>query len=282
MATITLTATPEPDSIPPRVRLDVTATGTPAVTSVTILRLDPTGRTNPVRTADDGPLALSGSALVYDYEVPYGATVTYSIAQANNPVTDTLLDVRDVWLIHPGVPGRSVRLPQVAAVDTLARPVEQGVFQVVGRPRPIVVTGGARAAASSKLRVRTFTDDERVALGGLLDDASPLLLNIPTGKAWGLSTDYIAVADTDEAREAPWGRFTRRLWDLPFQIVDRPAGGTQSGLTWADIAARYTSWADLANKVPTWADLADPPPTAPPTYPSGTSYPGAGYYPGGS
>jgi hypothetical protein len=73
MATIALVATPQPDNIPPRVRLDVTATGTPTVTAVTVTRLDPDGRWRRVRTADDGPQPLtSGTATLYDPEAPAG------------------------------------------------------------------------------------------------------------------------------------------------------------------------------------------------------------------
>jgi hypothetical protein len=88
MSAVTVVATVENSTNPqdpPRVRLNVTDTGTtPSLFAATVTRLDPDGQVVPVRTADGNPLTLlhkSGTTrvgLLYDYEMPYGAPVTYS------------------------------------------------------------------------------------------------------------------------------------------------------------------------------------------------------------
>jgi hypothetical protein len=114
MSTVTVAPTVELSNVPPRVRLDVTDSGTPNLFATTVMRLDPDGALRPVRTQDGAPLTLgtSGSnrvGLVYDYEAPYGAPVSYSTLESpstvSNPVT---VDESRVWLVHPGVPALSL------------------------------------------------------------------------------------------------------------------------------------------------------------------------------
>lgn len=260
VATVTLTATAEPDAVTPRVRLNVTVTGTPAVTSIVITRRDANGQSYPVRTSDAGPLPVSGGvATIYDYEVPFGQTATYSTNQPNGPAASVLLDVPDLWLIHIGVPSRSVRLAAVSSLGTRSRAANRGLFQVLERPDPVPVTSGARSTPSGVLGVRTRTDAERVALDLLLDDSSPVLLNVPVGKGWGVDTCYLSIGDTDETRTVPWGPFPYREWPLPYQVIGRPGGGTQAALTWNDVAAKYPTWQSIVDAgITSWAELAAP------------------------
>lgn len=271
---LTLVATPQPGNAPPRVRLDIAGGTTP----VTVYRLDPDGRQRRVRTADDGPQPLtSGAATLYDAEAPYGQRVTYA-TDGGGSVTVTLTADRP-WLIHPGAPSRSVPLA-IVSQDAEDQDLDQGAHAVLGRATPVVITGGARRAPASALTVRTKTDDERVALGLALRDASPLLLNIPAAKRWGLDTTYIAVGRVRRARFAPYGSHSWRHWELPYQVVDRPTGGTRIGLSWADVAAQYPTWSALAAAVDSWAELAAPDPNVTAVYPGEDVYPSDTLFPG--
>lgn len=266
---ITLTAIPDPTYSPPRVRLTFQDTATTPVPAVEIYRRDPDGRSRKVRTSDDGPLVVSGGlASVDDYEAPFSVPATYTITGQTATAT-TQLDVTVPWLIHVGVPSLSVSV-RVQNIAERVRVVDQAVFRVLGRSMPIVATGGARDVGSSVLTVRTDTDEQRRALDQLLDDAAPLFFNLPPSKRWGIAPCYIAVGDTTEARFVNYGSYPRRDWDLPFQVVDRPAGGTQAGITWdsyatrgvddytAEVGSQYTTWAAMAAAVQSWSDLADP------------------------
>ena len=263
MATIALTATVQPANWPPRVKIDVTDTGTPAINSVTVTRVDPAGNTSVVRTPTGGPLQLvtSGSTrvgTVYDYEVPYGVPVTYSTSERPAVVTPqrTVPETR-VWLVHPGVPDRSVPVI-VAGLSERVRTVTRGVHRPMDRKNPIVITDGRRHSAEQTITVRTVSDSGRAAMDALLDDATVLLLNIPATKQWGMDACYIAVGDVTESRLVPWGQQPMRHWLLPFVVVDAPAGGSQSQWTWADVMATYSTWAQLIAANPTWADLQTP------------------------
>jgi hypothetical protein len=266
----TLTVTPEPDHVPPRVRIDIDdATGT--LTTVTIRRLDPDGRYRNVRTSDDSPLPMDGgSGSVYDYEVPFGQLVTYSTDVAGGPSVTVTLDVGDVWLGHLQVPSRSVRIPTVVDLGSRSRPLDVGVFRVLEREDPITATAGARQAPGGTLTVRTYTDDERLALVAAVADGSVLLLNIPASFGFGIPTCYVQILDIEEVRVLDYGPWQWREWSLPYLTVGRPAGGTQAGITWDDIAevgdddytaadgSAFETWDDVADAYDAWSELSAP------------------------
>lgn len=257
VATVTLIATPDPTNAPPRMQLDVTATGTPTVSSVTISRTDPDGSVKLVRTADGGPLVLSGgAATIYDPEIPYGVPVDYSIEEGSAPTTSAQLDVDAPWLTHLGVPSRSVTLDFLkGSSDEEEWVIDQGVFPILGRATPIVVTGAARQAPSSMLLVGTESLADLEALRDLLADGSVLLLNVSPALGLGLDTAYIAVGNAKPRRRSDIGTDPQRNFQLPYQVVGRPAGGTRSGIIWADVAAEYATWSSIPVGK-TWAQLA--------------------------
>lgn len=255
MSTVTVTANVEPGFWPPRVRLDVTATGLPAVTSTTVTRLDPDGTVSPVRTPDGNPLTLSsGYGLVYDYEAPYQAPVSYSTTASPSFVSSevTIPEAR-VWLIHPGVPALSMPVT-IASFADRARRAQRAVFYPMGRANPVVFTDGSRKGVESAVELRTDTLEELAALEAITADSSVLLFNIPAGLKWGVPTCYISVGDIGEARLVDYAGEPKRYVTLPYQVVDRPVGGSQAQRTLADLLV-YPTLADLQAAYPTLADL---------------------------
>lgn len=256
---ITLTATPDPSYSPPRVRLAFQDTAGTPVTSVVIYRRDADGYSRKVRTSDDGPLPVSGGlASLDDYEAPFGVTVTYTMTGQTVTAT-TQLDSGTPWLVHIGVPSRSVPADfRIGTNDEESWAVDQGVFSILGRSKPIVITGGARLAASSSLIVSAETRAERDGLEQLLADASPLLLNVPPALGLNIDTEYIAAGSVTTRRISSIG--SAPYWDvtIPYQVIDRPAGGTQAAITWATVAAQYPTWQDIAAAGLSWADLVSP------------------------
>lgn len=262
MATLSLTATAQPSSNPPGVRLDVSASGTPAVTSVTITRTDVSGRTYPVRTSDGGALPVSGGvATIFDYEMPYGTTSTYSAAAAGVSTVTTAASIAvDVpWLVHPGVPSRSMPVDFRAGTnDEEQLAVEEGVFPILGSAFAVTVSGGARQAASSELLVRTKTPVEEAAMRLLLSDGSPLLLNVPPLSGTGLSSCYMSVGAVVVRRRSNLGSDQRRIFALPYRVVGRPAGGSQAQRTHAVVDAEYPTYANVKASGLTYAELSNP------------------------
>lgn len=264
MSAVTVTATVEMENSPPRVRLDVVDTGSPALTSVNVVRVGPDGSATPVRTFDGNPLALipaggSRAGLAYDHEAPFGVSHTYRTIEGGvvTPSESVTVEEPWVWLVHPQVPELSTRI-EVADVGRPRRRVSRGVFDVAGRDTPIVVTDGKRKAPESTVIVRTRTFEQIRALLAALDDSSPLLLNVPAAFGWRLQTCYVSVGDVDEDPLLDYAADANQYVSLPYFVVGRPAGGSQAERTWADVVAECATWADVLAKYPTWADVLAP------------------------
>ena len=260
MATLSLVATAEPDAHPPRMRIDVTDTGSPPITEVTVVR-NQGGEIIPVRSNDGTPLDLSaGSATIYDPEAPFGVEVTYSTLQqpesVSGPVT---VDSAVPWLVHPGLPNLSQPLEfSAGSFEQTTRSVKSGVFWPLGRASAVVVTDGRRKAAAGKFTVATETPEQRRALLSLLDDAGVLLLNVPPLMGLQVETGYIAVLDMDEVRLSDIGEEPRRNWVMPYVTVRRPSAATPTTWTWDDVTTRWATWTDLRDDNATWTELMDP------------------------
>jgi hypothetical protein len=252
MSTVTVVATVEASNVPPRVRLDVTDTGTPNLFATTVTRLNPDGSTSPVRTPDGNPLTLVTSGTdrvgtVYDYEADYGAPVSYSTAESptvvSSPVT---VDATSVWLVPPGVPSLAMPVElQMGSADEEVWDVRQGVFWPMGREFPVVQTDGIRKAPSSSITVAVDTLEQLAALRAVLRSATVLLLNVPASLGLGIDTNYIAVGPVRNRRISSVGTDTHRAVELPYQVVDRPVGGTQAARTLADLMVYPTLAASM-------------------------------------
>lgn len=261
MANPTITVTPEPENVPPRVRINITDTGTPAVLAVNVTRMDAAGQSVPVRTADGNAFVLTASGsdrvgTLYDYEVPLGQVVTYKITENAAASATTQLDSDRVWLIHPGVPSRSLAVRcWPGSFDSVKRAVNQGVFYPMGREHPVVMTDGRRKAPESTLVIRTSSIPEIERVIALVADAQILMLNVPPSKGWGIGREYVAVGDISQDRRVRYGSDTTRTWTLPILAVGRPAGGSQAQWSLADVMTSNATLADVKAKYATLADL---------------------------
>lgn len=244
-------ATAESDNAPPRVLLELTW---PAVTSATVERLDPDNRWRPVRGAE--PAQVAGVWVGYDYEAPLGALVRYR-ARAGTVGTlstaEVIVDAAVPWLVHPGVPSysRAVRLKSWSAQEQVARSAS---FSVIGSPYPVIVSQ-PRLAPAWTVVVRTSGAAERRALQTLLDDGSPLLLNIPVGLGWDEETCWVSVGTISRVRLGGYATDGELNHTLPLQEVTRPAGGVRAQWTWAGLAAERLTWDDVEQGYYSWADL---------------------------
>lgn len=254
--TITVTPTVELSNVPPRVRLDITTSA--GETSTTVTRLDPDGNTVTVRTADGGPLAISGTAaLLYDYLMPYGQGVAYSSIESPATVSAqvTVAETR-VWLNHPSLPALSMPVDfRVGSFDEETWDVQQGVFWPMGRSTPVIQTDGARKAPAGSFIVAIETSTDLALLRNVTMDASPLLLNVPPSVDIGVDTCYIAVGPIRNKRISSVGGDEGRAVELPYQVVDAPAGGTQSQRNYVDVLADNATYADLMTKYDSYLAL---------------------------
>ena len=254
--TITVTPTVEAGNVPPRVRLDVAASAGETLTTVT--RINGDGSSTPVRTGDGNPLPISGGvALVYDYEMGYGDAVAYTSVESPGTVSaQVTVAAAQAWLVHPGVPALSIPVtfrPGTLQEETYT--VSQAAYVVMGRPNPVVVNDGIRHGAASILIVTVASPGDLQAVKDLLWDAATLLLNIPLDLATEFDTCYVAIG------EVKIGRWTDVVIDgnrdisLPFQVVDRPIGGSQSQRTYVDVLTGYSSYAAVLAAYPSYTAL---------------------------
>lgn len=254
-----ITATPEPDNTPPRVQLLVDTSGFVGGT-LTVTRTDPDGSTVNVRATDVPADITDTTWLNYDHEAPFGAPVTYTAVMtfgATSASSSTItLDVTRVWMIHPGDPTLSYSPPRVRGFAERERATKQGKFDVLGRREPVVTTDGQRGGVESKMQIRTGTFAERDGLWALLEDCSTILLNVPAGFGWGLTTEWISVDKVTETRIADLrGADQGRLFTLPYVIGPRPVGSVLPERVYADLPGEATTYAELAGKYASYLDV---------------------------
>lgn len=261
MSTVSVVPTAEASNTPPRVKLDVTDTGSPNIFSTTVTRLNPDGSTSVVRTPDGNPLTLVTSGTdrvgtVYDYEMPLGAPVSYSTRESPGTVSaEVTVDSSVVWLINVSVPALSKVIDLRA--DSFAEEeyaVQRGVFYPMGREHPVVQTDGQRKGAESSMTVATDTLVDLAAIKALVNSADVLLLNVPYTLGWGVDPAYISVGAVRNRRISDIGSDPQRAVVLPYIVVDAPVGGTTATRTYADLLT-FATYAELNAAYPTYAAL---------------------------
>lgn len=246
-----LTVTPDPVNDPPRVLLSLLGALGP---TVTIQRIDDSGRKSPVRLANPGTLN-GGGWLGYDYEPPYGVTVRYQ-ATATRVITSDPVELTSTraWLIHPGIPDLSQPL-KIAKIGDSTQDLNQSVQYAAGRPRPITETDGTRHDETFELTVKTDSQQELDGLRSLLADGSTLLLQIVSPTTDRTEYYWVAVGAVTRARRTLDFGDARRIWTLPLTVTDPPSGLLLAQRTWADVVAEFPTWQDVLNTYDTWADV---------------------------
>ncbi|MGZ0147135.1 hypothetical protein ACXJJ3_08695 [Kribbella sp. WER1] len=251
----TLTATLFPATTRASVSLSWTSTPVPA--TATIQRVNGDGTIVPVRGADPATL-VAGAWVGDDYEAPLDSPFYYQATSTDRPgvtitsPTYTMDSGGKTWLKHPGRPFLNT-VVEVASGPDLTRPVAQGVFEVLGRSRPIAVTM-MRGSERGEIVLNTHTDADRVAIIGLLEDGEPLFLSTPAG--YGMGSVYVAVGEVAERRLTHIGSTADRQFTLPFTVVDRPPGTALAlGNSWSDVLGAYASWSQLLASEGTWTGV---------------------------
>lgn len=169
---------------------------------------------------------LAGAQQIVDREVPLDVPVTYEMSAPDQPGYQvlsqpvTVESKRRVWLSHP-----TLGLPMEVNVE--AEPeqtfaIEQGVHNVVGRKRPVVVSAAVRRAATGTYTIATRYFADRDQLLSMLSDGSPLLLRMPADHGHGPG-EWLAIADVKTSVNGHMAREGTRHFDMPFTVVDPPA-----------------------------------------------------------
>lgn len=251
----------------PRAEITVTPAGDTATFSV--LRSDPSG-TSTVRGGYRQP-AAGGPALVVDYELPFGVSVTYaavaySATGAASPQSPwsppvTLPNPTCPWFADAVVPASAMQITPTDwttrdhdRVSTVLWPVTADSAVVLANvlPRP-----------SSAMEILTYTSSEAARLRTILGAATAILRPPST---WGWPGGYVYPDAITETRVYPTRPTDpRRRWSLTFiPVISPPPALVVSVSNWAAVKAFYNTWADLLATKNTWLDvIRNPDPGSP-------------------
>jgi hypothetical protein len=201
-------------------------------------------------------------AVAADYEAPLGVPVRYLLRaftgadylrSTSRPVVLPEPAVTDIVVKDPTQPIRQATLT-VAALPDWTRSARQGVHQISGRARPIIITD-VRMSRTGSMTVVTATQDEIQRLWWLVEQGSTLLVQWPS--TWGESDTYVQVGDVSEAHIVQWADYTDRTWTLALTEVDRPVGGLtgSAARTWADVSTENLDWLHVLMRYASWLDV---------------------------
>jgi hypothetical protein len=270
MATISFVVRQDPP------RVDLTATFTDAaVTTASFGRISAGGLTITLRSGATVPV-VNKKATITDWEVPLDTAVVYEVVQVlpstgtesgqgkaltvqSDPTGGRMRGGGYTWLSDPAVSDRALRLDEVQGQKSQNRVSRAGVFAVIDRPKPIVVSS-RRASFVGELEFYTATLQQRTTVLDIISRGQVLLLRTPD--YFGLGTIYVHVGDVLEERITALAREPSRRWSLPLTEVDRPEGFATmtEGMRWIDVNNRYANWQAVYNTGFTWAELLDQPP----------------------
>lgn len=190
-----------------------------------------------------------------------GTTTQYD--ESSSPVT---LSPDTGWLIHPGNPAKSMRLPlgHITGMGDTTRRSNATRHDILGARYPIYTNPGPRYSRELSMKLRTRTADDENMLDNLLDDQTPILFN-PRGvdaSRLNLNPMYLQVGDVTAARYAqslyPTSDSPQhwRDWALPCTQVDSPAVSQQAvGWTYAQLLNDNTRYQSVIISYKDYASL---------------------------
>lgn len=244
------------------VKLDITFAAT--VTDVKVQRHDPGQFPSVIRSGESLGL-VGGLRTVFDLEAPLDVAVYYTATQVAPPGAETATSNTITvasnglsFLIHPGKPTLSCRLDHVQSVDVLSRKARLGVYDVISRPTPVVVTD-MRSTAVGTLVTSTWTANEAQSIRNVIGDGAVLLLQTPAQA--NLGNLYIAAGDVSEQRVGSVYALSERRFTIPFTVVDRPFGlaVAAEGYRWIDVFTAYGNWQTAYEAGNTWHEVLSQP-----------------------
>lgn len=175
-------------------------------------------------TAHASTSTMAPLVSVVDTEAPLDVPIRYELSAPDQPAfravsEPVVLESRgQTWLTHPD--GTSMVLT-VAEEPEQTRAIARGVFEVIGRARPIAVSSAQRQSSAASLTVWTETFAERDKLLALLDDGSPLLLRAPAELGHGPG-EWLSIGDASYKAVGHGAWEHTREFTLPYVVVDAP------------------------------------------------------------
>lgn len=189
-----------------------------------------------------GAAAISRGAVVALQPAAY-------LSQEGQSITPNMTEV---WLKSLARPFLN-RAVTVTDWSDITRPSRSGVFEVVGRAAPLVVSE-VRGSRRWSMDVRAADLGEASQIDVMLTSGDLQFIHVPTDCA--VPGGYVAVGDTTERRPTP--RSTRRIFALPLTEVAAPAADVVGAtITCQGVLNAYATCADVLAAHATCADLLE-------------------------
>lgn len=184
-------------------------------------------------TLTGGFIANPGSPVtVYAYDPPNGVLCEYRCHASYWDTSSGVLTARNSsyakdsdtwtssewWIKHPTRPSLNY-YPIIKSAPSRTAEARQGVFNVLGRRSPVVVTD-VLGSWTGQVAIRCDSDADRAALDDILADGQPLLIQAPPGVYY--DDCWMAVSGIERTRAVDSGLFATTFDTLTWVEVDVP------------------------------------------------------------
>jgi len=241
------------DSVLSRVRVSLTAVRTAIGADDTAVVQRSADQVRWTTVRGGSAVSVTATALpLDDYEfapdvLNYYRVVPSSHSEQDDSITPSLAG--EWWLKHIRFPFLNMIITP-SDVSDVTRPSLSGVYNVMGRSLPVVVSL-PRASAQWSLTVAIDSLDDLDALNALLATGDVLLLQVPAGSV--IRGGYFAAGDTTETRNTVPSQ--QRWVTIPLTeaaVPDPSVTGTTA--IWQTVTDTYATWSDMLGALSTWQD----------------------------
>lgn len=196
-----------------------------------------------------GSMTVTGGASA----ISNGITVALQHADWINTQTAQITpSLGAVWLKDIGRPYLNRAVTVVAPEDNpVTRAARDGVFDVVGRSLPVVVTD-VRGARQWQMLLRTATADEASTIDLILSTGDVMFVHTPTGCQ--VIGGYVRIGATSQT----WHPLhpEQSYFTLPLTAAAAPGPDVVGSTgTWQTVLNTYATWSAVLAANPTWASL---------------------------
>lgn len=200
----------------------------------------------------NGTIAVTGGASAISRAMTFFLPVVDYLTQETGSITPTLTTV---WLKNVLRPSLNLQVT-VTDFSDIEEPARMGVFEIVGRSKPIGVTD-VRSSQRFMLTVAVPTKAAELELKAKLALGSTVFLQAPAADS-AIPTMYAVVDTTKRRRPTRSNRSQRRYFDLPLTEVAAPASTVASNTyVYDDVVADFLTYNDVVSGVASYSDLID-------------------------
>lgn len=210
--------------------------------------------TTRIQRFDPAVTSTNGAVTVSTYPAPA------SLTEISAPV---ILDVQDMWIIHPGNPSLSLNLEYddldqstLAEIGTTRFRSRAALHEILGTRKSIQVSNGARGAEEFTIAVSTETTSGRGSFEAIIADETPLLFHTPPGWDLEFPDGFYAVGDVEFERMVQTYGQPSRMVSLPLTAAENPVVDVgDTGWTFSDLYSEYDSFDDVLASFNSFADV---------------------------